>query len=383
MNKYFSKVLKRFEEYISEYSFQKFIIEKQEVVYLIEDSIIEYFSVRGENYGRIVIEEIFNEGVHNLKLKKFENQPEGAILQYFPYYGGLGVSNPFMKSQFEKVNQLLPELRIRERFDNWPGFSVPHLVFELEDEGIVGYAICQTNARQTIKKVIDIGSDLMSACLSAPDFDMMYKEYGKKYVSCGLNYYFQIDRNMKDIMLCRLKADTSSWRKKNLSGGRLGLEEKGLKYFWINARIKYPDERFDGKIIEDIKSGVYEDVDKYEYVLPENKWKSEQLVYEIVKQLYSKAAVWYQFRPDFLNTGTGQLSYDIFIGKLRVAIEYQGKQHFEPVDIFGGQESFERQKTRDALKRKLSEENGVKLVYINYWDDITPELIKERIEGET
>ena len=41
MNKYFSKVLKRFEEYISEYSFQKFIIEKQEVVYLIEDSIIE------------------------------------------------------------------------------------------------------------------------------------------------------------------------------------------------------------------------------------------------------------------------------------------------------------------------------------------------------
>ena len=90
MNKYFSKVLKRFEEYISEYFFQKFIIEKQEVVYLIEDSIIEYFSVRGENYGRIVIEEIFNEGVHNLKLKKFENQPEGAILQYFPYYGGLG-----------------------------------------------------------------------------------------------------------------------------------------------------------------------------------------------------------------------------------------------------------------------------------------------------
>ena len=68
---------------------------------------------------------------------------------------------------------------------------------------------------------------------------------------------------------------------------------------------------------------------------------------------------------------------------MRVAIEYQGKQHFEPVDIFGGQESFERQKTRDALKRKLSEENGVKLVYINYWDDITPELIKERIEEET
>lgn len=65
---------------------------------------------------------------------------------------------------------------------------------------------------------------------------------------------------------------------------------------------------------------------------------------------------------------------------MRVAIEYQGKQHFEPVEIIGGKDSLEKQKERDSLKRKLSEENGVKLVYINYWDDITPDLIKERIE---
>lgn len=79
------------------------------------------------------------------------------------------------------------------------------------------------------------------------------------------------------------KEDTSSWRKKNLGGGKLGLEEKGMKYYWINAWVKNPEERFDGKIIEDIKKGVYIDVDKYEYVIPENKWKSEPIVYEIVK----------------------------------------------------------------------------------------------------
>ena len=377
---YFKAVIERFEGYIADYSYNKFSFGNQEVVYLIEDSIIEYFSIREENHGRVIIEEIFNEGIYDLKLKKFENQPEGAIVQFFPYYGGLGRSNPYMKSHFERVNKMLPELEIRDRYINWPGFSIPHLVFELTDEGKVGYAICQTNAKQTIKKVIDIGSDLLLSCVTAPDFDLIYEKYGKEYASCGLHYHFQIDRNMKEIMLQRLKVDTSSWRKKNLGGGKLGLEEKGMKYYWINAWVKNPEERFDGKIIEDIKKGVYVDVDKYEYVIPENKWKSEQIVYEIVKQLYPKNSVWYQYRPDFLKTEKGQLSYDIFIGKMKVAIEYQGKQHFEPVEIFGGKENFEKQKERDVLKKKLSDENGIKLVYINYWEDITAELIRKKVE---
>lgn len=59
-----------------------------------------------------------------------------------------------------------------------------------------------------------------------------------------------------------------------------------------------------------------------------------------------------------------------------MAIEYQGKQHFEPVEIFGGKDNFEKQKKRDVLKKKLSDENGIKLVYINYWEDITAELIR-------
>lgn len=75
------------------------------------------------------------------------------------------------------------------------------------------------------------------------------------------------------------------------------------------------------------------------------------------------------------------MSYDIYICGLKVAIEYQGKQHFEPVDFFGGKENFEAQQKRDKLKAQRSKENGVKLIYINYWDDITPNLIRERIEA--
>ena len=66
---------------------------------------------------------------------------------------------------------------------------------------------------------------------------------------------------------------------------------------------------------------------------------------------------------------------------MKIAIEYQGKQHFEPVDYFGGEENFLKQKERDELKAKRSAEHGVKLIYVNYWEDLTPALIREKIES--
>ena len=46
------------------------------------------------------------------------------------------------------------------------------------------------------------------------------------------------------------------------------------------------------------------------------------------------------------------MSYDVYICGLKIAIEYQGKQHFEPVDFFGGKDSFENQQYRDRSKSR-------------------------------
>jgi hypothetical protein len=54
---------------------------------------------------------------------------------------------------------------------------------------------------------------------------------------------------------------------------------------------------------------------------------------------------------------------DIFIPKYNVAIECQGEHHFKPIKLYGGDEEFEKIKRLDEQKRKLCEENGVKLLY--------------------
>lgn len=208
--KRYTNLIENFEYYISDYSFKIYTISEQERVYLIEDSIIEYLSIREENHGHLVIEEIFNDYRYDIKLKKYLIQQEGSLIQYFPYNGSLGLSTPFMRSQYEKINHLLPELKINYRFTVWPGRPIPYLIFELTGNAKVGYAACQTNAKQTIKKVIDIGNKLVFTCVGAPDFDMMYSKFGRRYVTSGNDYYFILDRNMREIIMQRLASPNAS-----------------------------------------------------------------------------------------------------------------------------------------------------------------------------
>ena len=72
------------------------------------------------------------------------------------------------------------------------------------------------------------------------------------------------------------------------------------------------------------------------------------------------------------------LPFDFYIPSLNVAIEYDGIQHYEPVDIFGGQEQFEIQQKNDNIKNEYCKNNNLKLYRISYKDfDNLEEIIKE------
>lgn len=75
------------------------------------------------------------------------------------------------------------------------------------------------------------------------------------------------------------------------------------------------------------------------------------------------------------------LSFDFSVfnnGKLHCLIEYDGRQHFKPVEIFEGEEGFKRTKYRDNLKNKYCKMNNIKLIRIPYWDFDNIEKILDR-----
>lgn len=59
------------------------------------------------------------------------------------------------------------------------------------------------------------------------------------------------------------------------------------------------------------------------------------------------------------------LRFDFYIEE-NYLIEFDGQQHFFPIEIFGGQEQFEIQKERDMKKNKWCEENHIPLIRIPY-----------------
>ena len=56
---------------------------------------------------------------------------------------------------------------------------------------------------------------------------------------------------------------------------------------------------------------------------------------------------------DLVGINGGQLSYDFYIPSKNLLVEYQGKQHYEPIDYFGGQERYEYQKEHDKRKKNM------------------------------
>lgn len=51
-----------------------------------------------------------------------------------------------------------------------------------------------------------------------------------------------------------------------------------------------------------------------------------------------------------------------------ILLEYDGRQHFEPVDYFGGEEDFKLRVKRDKFKNLYCKEKGIKLIRIPYYE---------------
>ena len=93
------------------------------------------------------------------------------------------------------------------------------------------------------------------------------------------------------------------------------------------------------------------------------RWVSEQKAFSIVKKHFPDAV--FQYRAEWLH---GQ-RLDIFIPGQNCGIEYQGLQHTEAVDFFGGEKGLKERQDQDRRKWMRCRQNGVKLLY---WDGGKP-----------
>jgi len=107
---------------------------------------------------------------------------------------------------------------------------------------------------------------------------------------------------------------------------------------------------------------------------------SEHKLLGIIKENFDNVVS--QYRPSFLKNNGKSKSLDIYLPIYNIAIEYQGRQHFEPVLRYGGMSEFEKQVKRDKEKYKKCKENGIKLLYFSYERNVPSEYIDKIFTSE-
>jgi hypothetical protein len=87
-------------------------------------------------------------------------------------------------------------------------------------------------------------------------------------------------------------------------------------------------------------------------------WVSETELYYALKQAFPQTSVIQHGHPEWL----GRQHLDIWFPRWKIAVEYHGTQHFEPVEIFGGKEGLAATEERDERKQRLCKQHNVVLI---------------------
>jgi len=83
-------------------------------------------------------------------------------------------------------------------------------------------------------------------------------------------------------------------------------------------------------------------------------------------------------RPKWLVARNGErLELDGYCKELKLAFEYQGRQHYLSKDFFQTKKDFNKRKEYDKLKKKLCKSNGITLVIVPFW--VSPEKMGKYI----
>ena len=92
----------------------------------------------------------------------------------------------------------------------------------------------------------------------------------------------------------------------------------------------------------------------------------ERLIMSVLDELNAKFESQYSFK-NCRNINVLRFDFAIFDDfDLLYLIEYDGKQHFEPIDLFGGVDEFKKRQKRDAIKNDYCKQHNIPLLRIPY-----------------
>lgn len=172
-----------------------------------------------------------------------------------------------------------------------------------------------------------------------------------------------------------------------------GYEEKPNEHGWYDRKNVFRSESvkrlYIPNYVKDLIQHNYRVIIKEsENIIRENKghykirgqFKSENTVYKNLREIIGNKIRIIREKHIY---SEGSKRLDFYLPDYNVAIEYNGIQHYKPVDFFGGLDGLKSVQNSDKLKQEYCSHHEIKLYIIKYDDDIRSKLndIINEIQG--
>lgn len=78
--------------------------------------------------------------------------------------------------------------------------------------------------------------------------------------------------------------------------------------------------------------------------------------------------------------GDTRMRFDFYLDELNIVIEYQGAQHYKPIQSRGGWKAYEYQLERDARKREYCRQNCIGLIEVPHYVPDVIDFLERRLK---
>jgi hypothetical protein len=255
-----------------------------------------------------------------------------------------------------------------------------------------------------VEVLTSIGDDLVPSCQCHPDYLAAYIDgvwnWTIRFICkvCGKSYFCEcfrtaLERHYLKAVEEKNPYTESDWAHKFIAAYEKSQFRKGICHLCrdIPSEVFYCHPMYGSKVKAHYgpyikRIAIEKNIDERE---AENEirdilgiphigegWVSERELLNMVKDIFPKNEIVHQASPEWL----GRQRLDIFVPEIRLAIEYQGRQHYDPVPFFGGEDGFQQTQEHDKLKARLCSENGVIMVFFRYDEILTKEFVETRIK---
>lgn len=247
---------------------------------------------------------------------------------------------------------------------------------ELFEDEIISYLNSYIEANDHYDYLLTLLKKYCNTEFVKSNFDKIKKDWTEEFFNIYEDFPYE-----KHELLTKIRDFNNNGREYQSNSDlyptrfKLAKEHKFNFDFFKIPRIDIPyaiTDLINLELIKLYKKLVASFVEENDLKVGDDRWVSEKYLYYRIRESFPDITIVRHASPTWL----GNQHFDIYLPSKNVAVEYNGRQHYEPISYFGGEESFKYRKELDEQKLRVAKENNT-VVFIHKYDDEIESTLKE------